>query len=177
MTIRKLESISYSVFGIKPWFKKPSHMSNLAYCIHRFQPTLTLSLVPYICVSESVQHCFRKWLVAYSAPSHYLNQCRVIINWIIRNKFQWNFNQNTKLLIHENAFENIVSKMMAILSMGRWVKHFLWQVGPRTVLLLRAGAVASLLTTGSAACLNKDNKANISNMWLPERLMMQTVPI
>ena len=29
-------------------------------------------------------------------------------------KLQWNFNQNTKLFIHENAFQNIVYKMAAI---------------------------------------------------------------
>ena len=34
------------------------------------------------------------------------------------NKLQWNFNQNTKLLIQDNAFENIVCGMAAILSMG-----------------------------------------------------------
>ena len=26
-------------------------------------------------------------------PSHYLNQCCNIVNWIIRNKFQWNLNR------------------------------------------------------------------------------------
>ena len=30
------------------------------------------------------------------------------IKWTIRNKLKWNFNQNTKLFIHENASENIV---------------------------------------------------------------------
>ena len=46
-------------------------------------------LIPHICVSESVQHWFRSWLVAYSAPSYYLNQCWVIVNWAVRNKLQW----------------------------------------------------------------------------------------
>ena len=55
---------------------------------------------------------------AYSAPSHYLNQRRVIVNWTFRNKLQWNFNQNTKFFIHENAYENIVCEMAAILSRG-----------------------------------------------------------
>ena len=49
------------------------------------------------------------------------NQCWAIINWTPRNKLQWNFNQNTKLFIHENACENIVCEMAAILSRGRWV--------------------------------------------------------
>ena len=36
-------------------------------------------------------------------PSYYLNQCWVIINWTLRNKFHWNCNQNTKLFIHEKC--------------------------------------------------------------------------
>ena len=36
-------------------------------------------------------------------------------------KFQWNFNQNKKLFIHENASENIVDEMVAMLCRGRWV--------------------------------------------------------
>ena len=51
-------------------------------------------------------------------PSHYLNQCWVIVNWTLGNKLQWNFDQNTKLLIHENATENNVCEMEAILSKG-----------------------------------------------------------
>ena len=39
----------------------------------------------------------------------------------LRNKLEWNVNQNTKLFIHKNASENIVCKMAAILSRGRWV--------------------------------------------------------
>ena len=44
----------------------------------------------------------------YLAPSHNLNQWWIIVNWTPRNKFQWNFNQNTHLFIHDNASENIV---------------------------------------------------------------------
>ena len=40
----------------------------------------------------------------------------IIVNWTLRNNFQCNFNQNTKLFIHENAFETIVCEMLAILS-------------------------------------------------------------
>ena len=50
------------------------------------------------------------------APSHYLNQCWNIVNWPLRNKFQWNFNRNSYIFIHENAFEKVVCKMAAILS-------------------------------------------------------------
>ena len=81
-----------------------------------------LPLVLHIGISEAGQHCFRYWLVAYSAPSHYLNKCWVIVNWTLRNKLQWNLNQNTKLFIHQNASSNIVCEMAAILFRGRWVK-------------------------------------------------------
>ena len=77
--------------------------------------------VPHICVGELGQHWFSYWFVAYSAPSHYLNQCSLIVNCTTRNKLQWNSKQNSKLFIEENAFENVVCEMAAILSVGRWV--------------------------------------------------------
>ena len=46
----------------------------------------------------------------------------VIVNWTLRNKLQWNFNQNTKC-IQDNPSENIVCEMASILSRGdefRW---------------------------------------------------------
>ena len=42
-------------------------------------------------------HWFRKLLVAWLRPSHYLNQCCNVVNWTLRNKLQWNFNQNILL--------------------------------------------------------------------------------
>ena len=77
--------------------------------------------MPNTCINEIGQHWFRQWLVAYSTPNHYPNQHWVIVNWAIGNKLQWNMNRNTKLVIHENAFENVASEMAAILSMGSWV--------------------------------------------------------
>ena len=77
------------------------------------QPTyLThLPLVPHIFVSEWGQHWFRYWLAIYSTPSHYLNQCWVIVNWTLKNKLQWNFNKNTKLSF---------TKMHLKLSSAKW---------------------------------------------------------
>ena len=49
------------------------------------------------------------------APSHYLNQCWVIVNWNLRYKIQWNINRNLNIFIQENALEN-VSKIAAVLS-------------------------------------------------------------
>ena len=44
------------------------------------------------------------------------------------DKIQWNFNQTTKISIHENASDNIVCEMAAILSWGRWVNIILSSV-------------------------------------------------
>ena len=56
----------------------------------------------------------------FAAPIHYRNQCWVIVNWTLRSKLQWSFNQNTKLFIHENT-----SEMAAILSRGRWMNEWI----------------------------------------------------
>ena len=48
-----------------------------------------LPLVPHIHVSELCQHWFRHWLIVCPAPSHYHNQCWLIVNWTPGNKFQW----------------------------------------------------------------------------------------
>ena len=64
---------------------------------------------------------------AWPAPSHYLNQCWRIDNWILRNKIQWNLNQNTKIYIEENAFEIMGGKMAAMLCRSQCVnriEHF-----------------------------------------------------
>ena len=48
--------------------------------------------------------------------SHYLNQCWNIVNWTLRNKFQWRCKQISYIFIQENEFECIVREMAAILS-------------------------------------------------------------
>ena len=65
-----------------------------------------------------VQHWLGWLLLSSSAPSHYLDKCCLIVNWTPMNKFQWNFNQSTKHVFHDNAyiFEFALCKMLAILN-------------------------------------------------------------
>ena len=42
-----------------------------------------------------------------------MNQCPLIVNQNLGNKFQRNLNQNTTMFIHESELENIVCKMAA----------------------------------------------------------------
>ena len=66
----------------------------------------------HICVGNLTIIGSDLWLVAWSAPSHCLNQCWNIINC----KLQWNFYRNSNIFIQENALENVVWEMAAILS-------------------------------------------------------------
>ena len=56
------------------------------------------------------------------ATSHYLNQWWNIVNWNLTNKPQWNLNRNSYIFIQENAFENVICEMTAILSQPQCVK-------------------------------------------------------
>ena len=67
----------------------------------------------HICIIKLGHHYFRWWLVAYWH----------IVNWILRNKLQWNHNQNSYIFIQENASESVICEMAAILSRGRWVNR------------------------------------------------------
>ena len=58
-------------------------------------------------------------LGAKSLPKPMLTCCRLAL----RCKLQWNWNQNTKLFIHENAFQNVVCEIASILSRRRWVNQ------------------------------------------------------
>ena len=72
------------------------------------------------------QHWFRKWLVTYSTPSHYLNHCIDVINWTLGNKLQWKSNQNKKYFHSEKCiWKHRLRDKAAILSIGRWV-HGMW---------------------------------------------------
>ena len=84
--------------------------------------------VTHICVGKltiigsdnglSLERC---QAVAWTVPSHYLNQCWNIVNWTLGNKPQWNFNQNSNILIEENTFENVVCEMLFISSQSQCV--------------------------------------------------------
>ena len=91
--------------------------------LHLFKKLTHWGRVMHICIDNLSHHCFRWWLVAWSAPCHYLNQCWDIINWTLRNKLQWNFNRNSNIFIQEKAFGSVVCEMAAILSQPQWVNY------------------------------------------------------
>ena len=67
-------------------------------------------------------HWLRKWLVDWTAPSHYLNQCWDIVHWTLRNQLQWIFNRNSNIFIDKNMLENVVCHMLLGSSRPQCVK-------------------------------------------------------
>ena len=57
-----------------------------------------------------------------SASSHNLNQCWLSVIWTLRNKFLWNLNMNSIIVIQENAFEKVACQNGAYFVQGGWVK-------------------------------------------------------
>ena len=62
--------------------------------------SLGIQFIPqqHTCVGKLGQHWFRWWLVTSSAPSHYLNQCKNIVNLTMRNNIRLNLNQNVSFM-------------------------------------------------------------------------------
>ena len=56
-------------------------------------------------------------------PSHYLNQCWIIVNWTLWNKLQWNLHRNSNIYIQRNPFESVVCQTAAILSRPQCVTN------------------------------------------------------
>ena len=66
--------------------------------------------VTHICVIKLTIIGSDNGLIAWSAPSHYQNQCWNIVDLNLRNKLQWNVKRNPYIFIHENTFANVVWK-------------------------------------------------------------------
>ena len=61
-------------------------------------------------------------------PGQYIYQCWNIIDSNPRNKLHWNLNQNWCIYTQENAYENVVCKMAAILYRPQCVIRFSFSI-------------------------------------------------
>ena len=106
------------------WFQ-PFHSSRHSIQIdqhtkrHEEWNRVNLSFTVYSICLIAVSIADQYW----SVPSHYLNQCWIIINRTLRNKLQWNHYRNSYIFIQENAFECVVRKMAAIWSRPQCVDN------------------------------------------------------
>ena len=118
---RTLGATDASIFALHMhWTSQPIVSGNM-HLTH-------LPPVPHICVNELVQYWFRKWLVACSAPSHYLNKWLLVFNWTLRNKLQWHFNQIQYFPFKKMPLKTSSAKWQSFspgeeLSMQIWIYH------------------------------------------------------
>ena len=88
-----------------PYYKHPKsqhlacHACTYASWITQENQLTHWGRMTHICVSKLGHHWLRYWLVAWTAPSHYLNQCCNIVDKTLRNKLQWNFNRYSSIFI------------------------------------------------------------------------------
>ena len=83
----------------------------------------------HICVSKTCHNWLKKWLVAWSAPTHYLNQCCYITDSTIRNTFPWNIFYSKFGSFHSRkCTSNVACKLAAILSRPQCIKLNVWSV-------------------------------------------------
>ena len=77
----------------------------------------------YKCISEPGHRWFKWCLGAFSALSRYITSGKYwfIINWNLRNKFQWNLKQNTTVFWQRRKEIKDVFKMAAMLSLPQCV--------------------------------------------------------
>ena len=78
--------------------------------------------VTHICVGKLINIGSDNGLSPGRRQANHLSLCWNIVNSTLRNKLQWNINRNWYISIQENAFENVVCEMSAILSRPQCVK-------------------------------------------------------
>ena len=81
-------------------------------------------LVLHICIGELGHHWFRQWCVACSAPSHYLNQCWLIVNWTPGKKFSVKFESEFYHFLSRKFIRRCCLPNGGHLSKGRWVNWY-----------------------------------------------------
>ena len=87
--------------------------SKHAWCQPTWYGLTQLGRATHIWVSKLSHHWFRKWLVACSAPNHYLNQCWLIVDLTPgTNSSESKYNK----FYTRNGWENVVCKIATILS-------------------------------------------------------------
>ena len=116
------------------WFETQSrplwrHRNGCWSCHWPWLVALTyLPLVPHICVSELDQYWSRYWLVACSAPSHYLKHAGLLSIGLLWTNVSENWIGITPFPFKKMHLKLSSAKVVAILCRGRWVDDisFFW---------------------------------------------------
>ena len=92
-------------------------------CVIKFSSMLThWGRVMHICVRRLTIIGSDKGLLSGWCQAIIRTNAGILLIRPLKNKFQWNLNHNSCIFIEENAFENVVWKMAAILSRPQCVE-------------------------------------------------------
>ena len=110
--------------GDKP-LSEPT-MLNLLMPICVIRPQWINSLWPSDAIWQHISESTLAQVMAccLMAPSHYLNQCWLIISEVLWQSPRGNFTRYTSATNHQNYLEHYFSKMLLKSSRGQWVKHY-----------------------------------------------------
>ena len=70
----------------------------------------------YSCDVHTLMFYMTAMIYRESIVPEFVNQYKLIVNWTLGNKLEWRLNQYTRIFMHQDAFQNVVCKMVAILS-------------------------------------------------------------
>ena len=109
------------------WYTSYSENCSLHYNHLMWKTTNSIINLPYLISFLThrgrVTHISVSQLITIVSDNGLWN----IVIWTRGKKFQWNLNRNLYIFIQENAFENVVWKMAAILSrpqcVNTWLNH------------------------------------------------------
>ena len=90
---------------------------------------------------QNLIHKYFKYLYAQHNWKVLSEPMLAYVNWILRDSFQWNLNQHTTILFHENESDKVGWKMSAILSQPQSINQLnqwhplpiSWSVGAVTM--------------------------------------------
>ena len=95
------------------YFRSPRWVSQ--HCVNSLGPSDAIWLQRSGSTLAQVMAC------CLTAPSHYLNQCWLIISEVQWHSYLGTFTRDASTINHENKFENYISKILLKSPRGQWV--------------------------------------------------------
>ena len=122
----RVHSLCYIYITMYLWTRW--HHSNWLTGAHKIEHKSITSTVNSLWPSDAIW-CHRTWATliqvmawCLTAPSHYLNQCWLIINEVLRHSPQGSSTGNAQDIYRSYEFENYYSKIRATSPRGQWFK-------------------------------------------------------
>ena len=114
--------IWYLLFLQMPWHQV-CWLQNVGYqSIRKISPNNNAAdYTPIFCILFNSSRALAQIMACCMFSAKPLSELVPVI-WSLRNKFQWNFDRNSKIFIEQNSIENVIREMVVSLSRPHCVK-------------------------------------------------------